>query len=126
LAACANAADRFEEHGLIYGVIELAQDAPAAEALKQNKPAVQRAALIVLDQLNSPLLSKEDVVPFLASDDEAMRKTGLWVASRHPDWSDVVIAFLEDQLRSQSFDPSSAQSLKEILLAYAGDAAVQD
>lgn len=126
LAACANAADRFEEHGLIYGAIELAQDAPAAEALKQNKPAVQRAALIVLDQLNSPLLSKEDVVPFLASDDEAMRKTGLWVASRHPDWSDVVIAFLEDQLRSQSFDPSSAQSLKEILLAYAGDAAVQD
>ncbi len=126
LAACAHAADRFEEHGLIYGAIELDAEQPAADALKNGAPQVRKAALIVLDQLNSSLLSKNDVVPFLAADDEAMRKTGLWVASRHPDWSDVVISFLEDQLRAETFDVEKAGSLNEILLAYAGDAAVQD
>jgi len=126
LAACANSADRFEEHGLIYAAIQLGADQPAAEALKQGEPAVRKAALIVLDQLNSPLLTKDDIVPFLASEDEATRKTGLWVASRRPEWSDAVISFLEDQLRAETFDASNAEPLSEILLAYSGDTAVQD
>jgi putative membrane-bound dehydrogenase-like protein len=126
LAACSTAADRFEEHGLIYGAIQLGADQSAAEALDSEAAAVRNAALIVLDQLQSPLLTKEDLVPFLAADDEALRETGLWVASRHPEWSDVVLSFLEEQLRADSFDAAKAEPLKEILLAYAGDKAVQD
>ncbi|MCC6697250.1 MAG: HEAT repeat domain-containing protein [Candidatus Hydrogenedentes bacterium] len=125
LAACAGAADRFEEHALIYATIQLNAQQPAAEALKSDAAPVRKAALIALDQMGSPLLTKDALPPFLGDENEEMRKTGLWVASRHADWSDVVLSFLASQLNSPDLDIQAAAPLRDTLLAYAGDAGVQ-
>lgn len=122
LAASAHPADRFEEHALVYAAIQLGAEEAAATMLDSAEPNVRKCALIVLDQIASPLLTAGHILPFLESEDTALRDTGLWVASRHLDWSDVVVDFVGARLKTDDTDEAQRAALRDVLLAYASDA----
>jgi len=120
--AAAYAADPHEAHALIYTAIQLRMDKVARLALKHTHPSIQRAAAISLDQMEGDLLSVEDIMPFLTAEDDALRETGLWIASRHTDWSEAVLGQMVARLQGDAFEP---ESLRQIFLAYAGTADAQ-
>ena len=123
LRASANAADRFEEHALIYALIEMGDRTALLSALgKADAGPVGEAALIALDQLREPLLIVDHAIPFLESESARARQAGLWVASHHSDWSGPVLQIVDSNLRRHAGEPATAAMAKEILAAYAGTA----
>ncbi len=121
LQATARAADRFEEHALIYALIELGDRGTLMTALFKSAPwPARKAALIALDQLRDPLLLADHVIPFIESESADARQAGLWVASHHPDWSGPVLQVVDSNLRRHADEPATAAMAKEILTAYAG------
>lgn len=125
LAASAGNADRFIEHALIFSLIQLRDEAALAAHLTAPDAATRKAALIALDQLKSPRLTEQAFAPFLEETDEALRRAVLWVASRHPEWSETVVREIDSGLRSAEFDPGNAAPLRALALAYAGESALQ-
>jgi len=125
LNACSDDNDRFIEHSLIYALIQIAEDAPLATALDSSNASARKAAFIALDQLKSDKLNADHVVAFLNSDNEDLRKTGLWVASRHPEWSGSVLALLDEKVNATDFAAETSDPIRDVLLAYAKDEAVQ-
>lgn len=126
LQACSANADRYEEHAIVYALISIGEQEPLFEALGSDNPATRKAAFIALDQLKSDKLTADHAVAFLNSDSEDLRKTGLWVASRHPEWSGSVLALLEQKVNAADFAPESAGPIRDVILAYAADAKVQE
>ncbi|MFN0109424.1 MAG: PVC-type heme-binding CxxCH protein [Blastocatellia bacterium] len=132
LTAAADTKDRFVEHAIIYSLIQL-NDAPALiAALKSSEAGIRKAALIALDQLDDSPIVAAHAAPFLADDDATLRKTALWVFSRHsdkPQWANSVLAFLQGRLRSDKFDAhegsGESDSVRDTLLAFVADAQVQ-
>jgi putative membrane-bound dehydrogenase-like protein len=123
LRASANAADRFEEHALIYALIEIGDRKTLLSALgKAEAGPAGEAALIALDQLREPLLIVDHAIPFLESASARARQAGLWVASHHPDWSGPVLQIVDSNLRRHAGEPATTAMAKEILTAYAGTA----
>lgn len=123
--ACAHAVDPFETHALTYAAIQMGVDNVAGLALSHTNPAVVRAAAISLDQMDGDLLGVGDVLPLLRSGDQTLRETGLWIASRHTDWSPALLAQMETAFTAPSFDPKNDGGLREILLAYSASAEAQ-
>lgn len=122
LAACETASDRFVEHSLIYALIMLNQASPVAAKLDHPSARVRKAALIALDQMADGGLEAAQLTPLLDDEDEALRKTSLWVASRHPEWSGAVLEFIEARV---SRGVEGLEAVGEVLQAYAGDAGLQ-
>jgi putative heme-binding domain-containing protein len=48
------------------------------------------------------------------------------VASRHPEWSGSVLALLDQKVNASDFAPESAGPIRDVILAYAADAKVQE
>lgn len=119
LATAPDAADRFVEHALIYSLITLADPVPLRAALRNRDAKVSKAALIALDQMDGGGLRATEATPLLASSSPELRAAALWVASRHPDWAKNVLGFLGARMSTTD------ESLREALLTFCGDAAVQ-
>ncbi|MSU80536.1 MAG: c-type cytochrome, partial [Gemmataceae bacterium] len=79
--------DRVLEHSLTFALIEMNDCEAVAFGLKDDRPAVRRAALVVLDQLDAGKLEASTVVKELSASDPKLRETAWWIASRHPEWS---------------------------------------
>ncbi len=94
LAASANPGDRFLEHAIIYAMILLRTPEPLIQSLGDSRPAVRKASLIALDQMDGKPLRREHLVAMLGSPDEELAKAVLWVASRHKEWSADVLGFV--------------------------------
>ena len=123
LLGTARGGDRVLEHSIIYSLIELGDPVATAAALHAGTPAARKAALIALDQMSGGNLQPDQVTPWLASHDAEMKKTALWIVSRHPDWGDVLVPFLAEQLVADTPD-SAARA--QLLSALAEHAAVQN
>ncbi|MBL8190861.1 MAG: HEAT repeat domain-containing protein, partial [Acidobacteria bacterium] len=128
LDAAADAQDRFIEHAIIYSLIQLNESGSLVAALKSPAAGTRKAALIALDQLdNSPIVAAH-AAPFLGEADAALRKTSLWVFSRHADkteWANAAMAFLRNRLGADKFDANESDSVRDALLAFVADAEVQ-
>jgi len=123
LKASEHAVDRFEEHALIYALIEIGDRKALLSILgKLEAGPAREAALIALDQLREPLLSSDHVIPLLESESAKARQTGLWIASHHPDWSGPVLQVVDSELRRHAGEPATVAMAKEILTAYSGTA----
>ncbi|MFP6597100.1 MAG: HEAT repeat domain-containing protein, partial [Candidatus Hydrogenedentota bacterium] len=112
--------DRFEEHSIRYALIELADRDTLRQALEGHEGwSARESALVVLDQLKDPSASAKVVATFLESDDTTAQQTGLWIAQRHPGWSnqilELVFSFLGDA------DSDSTAQVTEVLKAYASN-----
>ncbi|MFP6584502.1 MAG: PVC-type heme-binding CxxCH protein [Candidatus Hydrogenedentota bacterium] len=110
--------DRLVEHAIIYALIEWKNTKVLYERLTSSNAGenVRRAALIALDQIDGADLNAAHAIPALSSTNPEIRRTGLWVASHHPDWAGEVLAHIEKGLRESTFAPSNGTA--QVLHAY--------
>ncbi len=94
LATSAAIDDRVLEHSLIYALIEIGDPEATAAGLDSPHAGTRRAAAIALDQMRGGRLQPVDVLSWLDGADTTLRRTALWIAGRHPEWSDEIAALL--------------------------------
>jgi|UniRef100_UPI00404B9FC4 putative membrane-bound dehydrogenase-like protein len=117
--------DRFEEHAIIYALIKL-NDAGLLQAALNNPSAnLKRTVLIALDQIGGTALKKEDVSPFLTSNTPELQKIGIWVASHHPEWSDIVIDFLKGRLNVAEIAGDDITAIRDLMSTFSNDKQLQ-
>jgi putative membrane-bound dehydrogenase-like protein len=118
LTASSDASDRFLQHAIVHSLITLRTPGPLVAALQNPSSKMQVAALIALDQMDGSPLKKEELSPILASSDLLLRDTGIWIASHHPEWSDIVVSFLEKNLRTLVSSGTELSPVRELMLTF--------
>ena len=120
LEAVTGGIDRFEEHAIRFALIELENRKVLREVLHGHEESSAReSALIVLDQLKDASVSANAVKPFLESSSHSAQRTGLWVAQRHPGWSNQILKLVISFLNRG--DESSTKQVTDVLKAYAAN-----
>ena len=147
LKASQDPADRFVEHAVIHALTALREPAPLVTALGSASHNERRAALIALDQMagrlarlrrtveSRPYLKQEHVRPFLASSDDALWRTGIWAASHHPGWSDLIVTGVRTRLEAlarrsgaaatPTLSDADAAVLRDVMVSVCKDGDVQ-
>jgi putative membrane-bound dehydrogenase-like protein len=126
LNGSADSADRFVEHSVIYALINLKSPALVAGALTNASPDIRKVAVVALDQMDGTPLQKQQLVPFLASDNPELRNTGIWVASHHAEWADIVISFLKSRLQVIDLSPEDAANMRDLMITFSENKQLQD
>jgi putative membrane-bound dehydrogenase-like protein len=93
--------DRFVEHALIFSLIQLGATEPLNQGLTQGSPRIRSAAMVALDQMKGSNLAPEKLIPLLSSSDSLERKTAIWIAAKHPEWSPTIQRFINTCLDEQ-------------------------
>jgi putative membrane-bound dehydrogenase-like protein len=118
--------DRFLEHAIIYALIRLG-DAPALEkALEDAHPAVRRAALVALDQMDGPNITPNHVIPQLDPSDAALRQASLNILISRPGWASQAISLLQGMLDREDLPEAGREECRRIILAFPAQGGVQD
>jgi putative heme-binding domain-containing protein len=91
--ALAKEPDRFLEHALMYSLFHVAREGQLLQWLDDPRPAVQKAAMLILDQPPRQTLSSAQVLGRLGARDEALRAAALLVLRGHPEWAKDAVAF---------------------------------
>lgn len=102
LAALSTAHDRFVEHAVIYALIEIDDPGPTRAGLAAPQPQIRRGALIALDQMDHGGLTRDEVIPLLDTDDQALQQSAWEVVSRHESWASESIDRLTDWLTADA------------------------
>lgn len=118
--------DRFVQHAIIHSLIMLKSVAPLQKALQSPSVPIRVAALIALDQMDGSPLSKNELLPALSSKDPQLRKTGIWITTHHPEWTDLVVSLLETSMSTQQLSETDVNSLTDLILTFIKDQSVQD
>lgn len=125
LAGLADAGeDRFLEHAIVFALIARNQREPTRAGLASANPAIQRGALLALDQMDDGDLGALATLPLLESEAAPLRDAALLVVRRHPDWGAAVAPHLAGWL-AESPPSRSPQALRETIHAFAGSEPVQ-
>lgn len=125
LKASAGNNDRFEEHAIVYALIKLNNINPLLAALNNSSDNVKKIALIALDQIGGDALRKENLSAFLASKKPSLQKIGIWVASHHPEWSDIVINLLRSRFSTNEIYEDDITSMRELMISFSHDNKLQ-
>lgn len=125
ISAAATATDRFVEHAIIHSLMILGNKTALVSALKNPADLSKKAALIALDQMDGSPLRKQDLEPFLGNTNPELRKTGIWVASHHPDWSDLAIDFISERLNKNTLSETESSAILELMLTFIKDDQLQ-
>ncbi|TKT87938.1 PVC-type heme-binding CxxCH protein, partial [Dyadobacter frigoris] len=123
LKAASDNSDRFVKHAIIHSLILLKSTDLMVNALDSPSPQIRIAALIALDQMEGKPLQKKYLPAVLASKDPALRSTGIWIASHHPEWTDIVIDFLQKSLRVSAVPGSGP--VRDLMLAFIKEPGLQ-
>ena len=116
--ALAEEPDPFLEHALVYAASRHAGLADLASALTRPASAVQRAALLLLDQPPHRSLGREDLVARTGAADPRLRRIALEILQRHPEWADHAIGLIRGWLTAGELTPEQDQSLRSLVLAF--------
>jgi putative membrane-bound dehydrogenase-like protein len=114
--------DIFLDHAIIHALIQINADEKLLEALDDPHPAVRRASMIALDQRKT--LTESQLTMGLADEAPRVRQAALWIAARHPEWADSLVAFLAGSL--QAWERERADALLDLLNAFASNVQTQD
>ena len=126
LAAAQGRNDRQLEHALIYALIEIGDAKGTAIGLLSKNPFTKRASLIALDQMPAGSVSANQLLPLLASEEEVLQKTALWLFERHPEMAKEMAGFLKTQLaKAPGLSNDKRSELKRQLAGFTHDPAVQ-
>jgi putative heme-binding domain-containing protein len=117
--------DRYLEHALIFGLIQIGAREQTLPFLKDPNPQVRRAALIALDQMDDGKLTREEVTPLLDTDDPQLRKAALAVISSRKGWATELVGLLRGWLREAQPSEEHLSLLRGTLLAQTSDPAIQ-
>ena len=122
------AADRWLEHALIYALIRIGDRDATRRGLSDAGPAVQRGALIALDQMDNGGLTREDVTTLLSSADPATARAAADVAQgARPDWAKETLGLLRRWLEEATMrTPRRSELLRGMLSAFGTEPEVQD
>ena len=125
LVAAETADDRFIQHAIINSLVTLNEPKAVMPALQHAAPQVRQVAIIAMDQMPSAPLRANQLIPFLESDNLNLKRTALWVAAHHPEWSDDMHEFLLRRFRKGALSDDERELFTEILVAYCGDQVTQ-
>lgn len=117
--------DRTLEHALIYAMIRIDHRDLVLAGLTDSSPAVRRAALIALDQMESGNLTRELVTPLLDTDDPELQKEALTIIGEHEGWAGETLTLLKTWLSEESLSQERAAVLRGFLIAQSADQSVQ-
>jgi putative membrane-bound dehydrogenase-like protein len=117
--------DRWLEHSLIYGLIQIADRNATRCGLADASTAVQRGAMIALDQMGDGL-TREEVVPLLASTDPATARAALGVLTSRPAWAKETLGLLERWLAEDAPSDARRDLIRGVVAAFAGEPDVED
>ncbi|MCE7070124.1 HEAT repeat domain-containing protein [Dyadobacter sp. CY327] len=126
LNGAADNSDRFVKHAIVHSLITLKTTEPLVKALSNPSPQIRIAALTALDQMDGTPLKKNDLAPVLASKDAELRNTAVWIASHHPEWTDIVVSFLEKSLGDAKLSESDAAAIGDLMLIFMKESSVQN
>ncbi len=126
LSAVSNQNDRFVEHAIIHSLIILENPDPVVRGLTDESANVQKASLIALDQMTGNNLQSDQIVPFLENEVEELRRTGLWVASRHPEWIHEILDYLHNQFDREEIPEEQEDSLGDVLISFCNADEIQE
>jgi putative membrane-bound dehydrogenase-like protein len=118
------AADRTEEHALIFALIEINEPAQVVDGLHSPTPTVQRGALWALDQMEQKTLKVDQVAPLLASKSPQVREAAMQLFFRHREWTENVGELLERWLQKESLDDADHDLITGFVTAFAGTESV--
>ncbi len=118
--------DRFLEHALIFALLRIGDREALLAALKDPSPAVRRAALIALDQIEPSPLSPDLVSPLLDPVDAALQQTAFKVIASRPAWSREIQSLARQWLGEVDLDPARAEILRGVVVSFAKEAGFQD
>ena len=126
IKASSNPDDRFVEHAIIYSLITLKSPEPLVQALADTSANIRKAALIALDQMDGSPLRKDQLVPFLNSDNKQLQQTGIWVALHHLDWADIVVDFLKKHLNASELTTEEQASINNLMVKFSPSVQIQN
>jgi len=125
LKALAKPIDRFEEHALIFALIQINDRKSTSVGLNDASPAVRRAVLVALDQMDAGNLSRDDVSLLLSDADGPLLDAIVEVLSRHPEWSDELKTTIRDLVALRTPDERQLAMLRGAVAALAARPAIQ-
>jgi putative membrane-bound dehydrogenase-like protein len=125
IAASQDAADRFEEHSIVYSLITLGAPGPLVDALDHRSGNVRKVALIALDQMEGGHVDKNRLVPFLGSRSKPLQDAGVWVLSHHKSWGDLAVEYLRLTLGRNDLSGTEEASIANLVTAFYDDARIQ-
>jgi putative membrane-bound dehydrogenase-like protein len=126
LEAMRKGGDRFLEHAIVLALIRIGDRVATAAALRDPSPAVRRAALIALDQMEGGNLTPELVTPLLDPGDAALQQAALRVVTSRPGWSSELFTLVRQWLGEASLEEVRQDLLKGVLVSFSRDPAMQD
>jgi putative membrane-bound dehydrogenase-like protein len=107
------APQRILEHSLIYAMIEIGSAPALVESLHSPSPALRRAALVALDQMDNSPLTPELVIPLLDDPDRVPKLTAAWIVSHRTQWG----ASLVDHFQKRLLNPPATDVIRAELSA---------
>jgi putative membrane-bound dehydrogenase-like protein len=125
LESLADGPERMLEHAILHALIEIGDPQLTSIGLSDPSPAVQRGALIALDQMKSDRLTGEVVATLADSVDAPLRDAALDVLSRHPEWSAQLAGRIRHMLRQKQTDPAGVALLRGGIVSLAWDEELQ-
>jgi putative membrane-bound dehydrogenase-like protein len=126
LAALAQPIDRALEHSLTYAMIEIGNAKAVGAGLASKAPAVRRAALVALDQMEAGGLQVQAVAAELSAADAPLHEAAAWIAGRHPEWGDALAETLRRRLAKGSLSEGDRADLQHQLAKLAKGTAIQE
>ena len=132
IKAANTATNRFEEHAVIYSLIENfsrmtnSSIKHSAKQFERLPPGSARAALMAFDQMDGSELAQEHVLPLLDYPDEKVQATASWILARHEDWTDAATNYLTAKFFEWKIEDHQRDGMKEIMRAFAGNKDVQN
>jgi len=118
LGALPSEPDRFLEHALIHAIYCLASEQQLLSALADPDPAVQRCALMLLDQPPHRSITNDAVIARLGATDEKLRHAALGILMQHPEWADDARALLQKWLNAPSLSEMQRAAVPSLIVAF--------
>lgn len=115
LAAADCEDDPFLSHALTLALIRIGNGPATLTGLSDNSPAVQRTALVALDQMKNPLLTREATAKLLDSKDAALADAALQALNGHPGWADEIAVRLAGWLAEQQPTADQESAIRGVL-----------
>jgi len=113
-------------HSVVYALIRIGDRAGCLAGLTDPSPAVRHGALVALDQMDGGDLKPQQVAHHLDPSNPALQQAALRIISARPAWAGEVLEFVSRELARESLDEGRHQELKGVLVAFSGQAAIQD
>lgn len=122
MEAISRVSDRDEEHAFLYALIELNSPEKTRSGLLSKYAEVQKATLVVLDQLLDGKLKAESIKIFLSSEDEQLQKTALSLFSKNRNsWQAEAYETLKSWMASDLAWEKNSKIANELLLDFIDD-----